>query len=437
MPEKGKISVIVPVYNVKSYLPQCIDSILQQTYDRLEILCIDDGSTDGCGELLDGYAALHRNLKVLHVPNAGYGAAINRGLDAASGEYIGIVESDDWILPQMYASLYEAAAEHDFPDVVKADAVFCWDSYGYRYRWHRADLEEDYGRVLRKPDFRKRLEFFMNIWTGIYRREFLEQYGIRCHETPGASYQDNGFWFQTMTFADSVLFVDNAWYMYRQDNAGSSFRSAGKPLAMAGEYTWLEGELTQKDAGQEALDRCHYFRLVRNYGSWLRTSSEYKDALLPVMLSDYEKYQDTVPAEGFVHDEYQLFLKDPAGLTLAQKHFRERTFRQWDSAERIVIYGAGTHSEQMLRMLLNYGCGDRVLGFAVTDAAGQRDHIGEYPVVALKELAGKIDFATTAFVLSVFVRSRYYAEMTAQLRALDVPEWTNADEMFRYLYLIS
>ena len=125
-----KISVIVPVYNVERYLPQCLDSILAQTLTDIEIICVDDGSTDESGRILDRYADLDKRLVVFHGPNAGYGAAMNTGLFAATGEYIGIVESDDSILPQMYETLYAAAVKDDL-DLVKSDAVYWLESRNY------------------------------------------------------------------------------------------------------------------------------------------------------------------------------------------------------------------------------------------------------------------------------------------------------------------
>ena len=104
-----KISIIVPIYNVRAYLPQCLDSIIAQTFSDVEIICVDDGSNDGSENIVDEYAAGDSRIVAIHKPNAGYGAAMNTGLDAATGEYIGIVESDDCITPEMYERLYNLA----------------------------------------------------------------------------------------------------------------------------------------------------------------------------------------------------------------------------------------------------------------------------------------------------------------------------------------
>ena len=96
------ISVIVPVYNIEPYLPKCLDSIIAQTYTDLEILIIDDGSTDRCGAICDSYAERDPRIRVFRAENCGLSAARNLGLDHAKGEYIGFVDNDDWIKRDMY-----------------------------------------------------------------------------------------------------------------------------------------------------------------------------------------------------------------------------------------------------------------------------------------------------------------------------------------------
>ena len=106
------ISIIVPVYNVEAYLHQCLQSILDQTYTNLEIIVVDDGSTDHSPAICDHFAALDARVKVIHKKNGGQSAARNIGLDTASGEYIGFVDSDDWIDNDMYETLYNLISQY-------------------------------------------------------------------------------------------------------------------------------------------------------------------------------------------------------------------------------------------------------------------------------------------------------------------------------------
>lgn len=120
MPE---ISVIVPVYKVEPYLRKCVDSILAQTFTDIELILIDDGSPDNCGAICDEYAAKDNRVVVIHQQNAGVSAARNAGLDIARGSYIGFVDSDDWIEPEMYETMLRTAKESN------ADVVICGAKY--------------------------------------------------------------------------------------------------------------------------------------------------------------------------------------------------------------------------------------------------------------------------------------------------------------------
>ena len=122
-----KLSVIVPVYNVEPYLPACIDSLLAQTLQEIEILLVDDGSTDASGQIVDRYAQEHPDrIRCIHVDNGGQGRARNFVLPLATGEYLGFVDSDDWILPEMYERLCRCADETG-ADVVACDFLERYD----------------------------------------------------------------------------------------------------------------------------------------------------------------------------------------------------------------------------------------------------------------------------------------------------------------------
>lgn len=117
----GLISVIVPVYNVKNYLHRCIDSIINQTYANLEIILIDDGSTDGSGQICDSYQSMDKRIKVYHKKNGGLSSARNLGLNKAVGEFVGFVDSDDYIKEDMYESLHNQM--EDYVDIVCCGTV--------------------------------------------------------------------------------------------------------------------------------------------------------------------------------------------------------------------------------------------------------------------------------------------------------------------------
>lgn len=115
------ISVIVPIYNVESYVAECIESIQNQTYMNLEIILVNDGSTDASGDICDQYAAYDERIQVIHKENAGVSAARNTGIESANGDYIGFVDSDDYIAPTMYEDMLKLMAEHDL-DIIECTA---------------------------------------------------------------------------------------------------------------------------------------------------------------------------------------------------------------------------------------------------------------------------------------------------------------------------
>ena len=115
-----KVSVILPSLNVADYIRECIDSVLQQSLQELEIICIDAGSTDGTREILEEYANKDSRITILHSDMKSYGRQVNMGLKYASGDYIAILETDDWIAPDMYRCLYELAVKEHL-DYAAAD----------------------------------------------------------------------------------------------------------------------------------------------------------------------------------------------------------------------------------------------------------------------------------------------------------------------------
>ena len=113
MNNNPKISVIVPVYKVEKYLDKCVESIVNQTYKNLEIILVDDGSPDNCPAMCDEWAEKDERIRVIHKENGGLADARNAGMDIATGDYIGFVDSDDWIEPNMYEVLLKNALKYD------------------------------------------------------------------------------------------------------------------------------------------------------------------------------------------------------------------------------------------------------------------------------------------------------------------------------------
>lgn len=287
-----KVSIILPIYNVSQYLRECLDSVVSQTLKDIEIICVDDGSTDDSLDIIHEYAAKDDRIVVITGPNGGYGKAMNKGLDRATGEYIGIVEPDDYVVPEMYEELYQTAREHDL-DFIKADF--------YRFTRNEAGVESlkyefldktktRYGELLCPTQDPSCICFTLNTWTGIYRRAFLETYGIRHNETPGASFQDNGFYFQTFVYAQRAMIINKPYYRNRRDNPNSSVKSKEKVYCMNIEYDHIRDLLMRDREVWERFQYMYWWKKYHNY--WFthnRIDDSYKAEYMDRMRQEYKR----------------------------------------------------------------------------------------------------------------------------------------------------
>ena len=219
-----RVSIIVPVYNVGAFLDQCLGSITSQTLHDIEIICINDGSTDDSLAIMKRHAAADGRICVIDKDNEGYGATCNRGIERAQGDYVTIVEPDDYLLPSMYEELVTFADSFAEPvDVVKEAwfDVIDWDDPsaervvpGYLYK--RLRTSKAPCGIEKVPVL---LEGHPAIWSALYRREFLVSNGIRFHAYPGAGWADNPFLVDTLCQAKKIVYLDAMHYCYRNELA--------------------------------------------------------------------------------------------------------------------------------------------------------------------------------------------------------------------------
>lgn len=272
------VSIIVPIYNVEKYVKKCVQSCQNQTLKNIEIICVDDGSKDRSFAIVKSIATRDSRIKCLTKKNSGYGNTMNVGLDNACGEYIAIAESDDYIDPDMCEILYNKAKQYSI-DVIKSDYYTFQKRNGKVYTEYESTCGDPkyYNRVLVPKNTKEMFTFQMNTWTGLYRREFLEKNHIRHNETPGASFQDNGFWFQTLSLAKSVMFVNKAFYHYRQDNPNSSINSKGKVFCMNEEFEFIHDFMEAHEEVKENFMYEFFRKKFFNYmHTYARISEEYK-----------------------------------------------------------------------------------------------------------------------------------------------------------------
>lgn len=275
----AKVSIIVPTYNVENYLRECMDSIVRQTLADIEVICINDGSKDHSLDILKEYAQKDSRIIIVDKENGGYGIGMNIGLERATGEYIGIVEPDDFVPLNMYEDLYKVAKENNL-DFVKADFYrFTRDEKSGNMSLvynHLDSSGENYNQVINPSETPFVTKFIMNTWSGIYKRSFIEEYHIRHNETPGASFQDNGFFWQTFIYAKRCMFLNKPYYMNRRDNPNSSVNSTEKVYCMNVEYDHIRDIFMQK-GNEELWERFKYYYNLKRYHNYMFTITRISD----------------------------------------------------------------------------------------------------------------------------------------------------------------
>lgn len=222
MNEDIKISIIMPSYNVANYIEECIESVINQTLKEIEIICVDAGSEDGTLEILQRYAEKDNRIILLNSDKKSYGYQMNLGLSVAKGDYIGIVETDDYIDSNMFSDLYNLSEEGSI-DIVKSNF---YHLIGITPEEQEIIVD---GTKINVP--KVKFNVFENsnimyghpsIWAAIYRTEFLMKNNIKFMEEPGGGWVDNPFYFETFLNAKSIKYTKKPYYYYRQSNPDSS-----------------------------------------------------------------------------------------------------------------------------------------------------------------------------------------------------------------------
>lgn len=400
-----KISVLVPVYNVENYLFQCIASIVSQKYKNLEIIIIDDGSTDNSGKIADEFAEADDRIKVIHKENTGYGHSMNLGLSCATGDYVGIVESDDYIAPSMYLELAEAVSENG-ADVVKGSyAEFHTGAVPEPVRLFngipcdQTIYPQNYPGIFMVP---------CSIWTAIYNRNFLVTNDILFQETSGAAFQDVSFSFKIWACAKKVYLIEKPYVFYRIDNMNSSMNSPDKMMCIYEETDAIDRFLENKNDSFSLWQ----IRNVRNFylyqWNYLRTEvgkrcliwGKIEELCLDIArrgpdgkywpLELWEAYKAlyavfTQPALYYLRESQEVELDAAIDSDLLQlEKSREHAIEEYNY---ILIYGAGDYGKRVYSWLQKRNMNQKAVGFAVSQQKGGSPeqvmglpvlHIGQY-----------------------------------------------------------
>lgn len=247
---KPCISIIIPIYNIYEYLEECLERVVNQSYTNLDILLIDDGSTDGCGNICDNYAAKDDRIRVFHVKNGGLSKARNIGLSKAIGDYIAFVDGDDYVSLKMYERLIDVALENN------CDVVEC------KY-YHNNQVPKDMKSVAKVEHGKEVLErqidsryLFPNVavWNKIYRAEIVKDLSF----PEGKIHEDYLFQCCVLLRTQTYGFIDEELYCYRIREGSITHQKFNlrefDKLSIYKErtaYLILQGELSLADLARE------------------------------------------------------------------------------------------------------------------------------------------------------------------------------------------
>lgn len=285
-----KISVLMPIYNSDHYLRQAFDSLENQTFKNFEVLCINDGSTDGSREIIQEYINDDSRFRVIDKPNSGYGASMNRGIEESCGSYIAILEPDDFFIPTALEMLVSPMdSEGNEIDLVKANYWFYWSTPKESKKLISVVPKELSNKLINPQENTELYLSLPSIWSAIYRKKFLVDNNIRFLETPGASFQDLSFTFKTWAFSRCVFLLEQPVLNYRQDNENSSVNDPNKTTCVFQELDEIDRVL--KDLpNKEKIERYVYRIKYDNYmWNFQRLSKDLRETFFEKMRSDLQK----------------------------------------------------------------------------------------------------------------------------------------------------
>lgn len=398
-----KVSVIMPSLNVAAYISECVESAINQTISEIEIICIDAGSTDGTWEILQSYAKKDSRMVLLHSEVKSYGYQVNMGINVASGQYIAILETDDYIQTNMYERLYKIAVKEDL-DYIKADYRKFFELNNKERIFTPMRQFKDsqlYNKCLDPHNVDDIYKADHNIWRGIYKKQFILENNITLNETKGAAYQDIGFQIQLFAHADRCMYIDDCLYFYRTDRETASTYS-DKGLR----NTYIEFKRFYEKLSSEIEDI-----YLKGFYIYLAIAflGEYEKTLIkadcnpenPICADYYPWFKSIITKaicekiineNDFEHIRYErmlsLFMNDAEFAVKVKEEClqKEEYFLKLDNLwnQRIVIFGAGHWGYEVLKYVSEHNLCE-VLAFADNDRDKWKKNIAGVKVISLEE----------------------------------------------------
>jgi len=389
-----KISVVVPVYNGEEYLEQCIRSALCQTMKEMEVICVDDGSSDSSPQILKRLQSEDGRIVLFRQDNQGAGAARNLGIRKAGGKYIAFLDADDFYVDQ-------DALERMYDDCEASGTAVC---ASLRKRLENGEIqpsdlfqEADKGVVLRYEDFQLDYDY----QSFIFQREFLMEKGIFF--PPYRRFQDPPFLVRALYEAGKFVVADTYLYGYRVPDMVARFNVKKTADLLCG---LIDNLVFAQEHGLEILFRNTVDRLEYEYEIIICRNA---------VTGDHELLRLLDRANSLVALQYgkEDYLIRPLRILAFDKDVYEKQLTGMiEAADKIVLYGAGTYGKLFLEYLQRHGFADKVMYFAVSEARGNKTDIHGIPVCMLQD-DGAFIFVTASEKaqkeIEVFLMEKGYA----------------------------
>lgn len=422
-----KVSVIMPCLNVEKYIATAIDSVVNQTLKDIEIIIVDAGSTDRTLDIIKEYKSKDSRIKLLNSPKKSYGYQMNIAIQAAKGEYIGIVETDDYIEEDAYEALYREISGTD-ADYIKGKAIAFFDQGNFKHeRELKACLDlETKSKITLDP--RKYPWLFISdnfIWNGIYRRDYLQRFPFR--ESPGAAFQDIGVLFQVISNAHKSIYTSKTIYHYRRGDALASSYNHNSLNFVRDEYDALEKLVPNLSDGwkyiyyrkmaDHLLNRFHFMACEGKFWTeseksipWLQKNMHYAldNKILHKANFDIDEWEEL---QIFLYDAHETFEE-------SLKNFRRRVEITLKTVEKLknydwVIFGSGSIGKSLRCVFRMYNIA--VNAFCDNSQKKQGKFIDEVEILSPVEAVEK--FPQSHFIVANEI---HYREIKFQLLRLGV-----------------
>lgn len=424
--ENAMVSIVLPSLNSADYITECIDSIINQNYRPLELICVDAESEDGTFDKLKQYEKKYKWIHVFTSRVRSYGHQVNLGIKHATGRYLMIVESDDILPKDACKILVDSMIKHgaDFVRGSMMDFVeYNHKKMAYVTSYYYSDFETDRLINLNEETSFRRTNTIC-IQASIYNIDFIKKCEIELHESAGASYQDTGFCLQVSAQARSCAFINRVVYYRRRGNESSSYFVGENYNKIIDEYKWIANKSFMDTLVDSVNDLFLYTKLYSYYWMLARVCKELQIEFIQSIQNELNEYESTW-CEKNLNDSEKIMLSELRGKSvfsgsIERKYNSVKRILGWLDCGSIVLFGIGRLGKSVAENIIDI---QTIFGKNVLDSICDNNE-----VLFGTEFNGKIIASVETTVsnfnnsLYLVVNKRESAEMKKQLVCLGISE---------------